>query len=88
VQAFARAKEVARAALYDSSALRGMLPWLVPQLEDAEELMGADYWSYGLPANRHTLQTFLRYHHEQGLSPRQRTPDELFPPEAVESAVV
>lgn len=88
VQAFARAKDVAREALYDSAALPVMLPWLVPQLEDAEELMGRDYWSYGLPANRHTLQTFLRYHHEQGLSPRQLTPDELFAREALESAVV
>ena len=32
-----------------------------------------------------TLATFLRYHHEQGLSKRLRTPDELFAPETLEA---
>ena len=47
--------------------------------------MGADYWPYGLPKNVETLQTFLRYHHEQGLSKRLLKPEELFAPETLES---
>lgn len=31
------------------------------------------------------LETFLRYHHQQGLLPRRRAPEELFAPEASES---
>jgi len=31
------------------------------------------------------LDTFLRYHHEQGLSKRRLQPDELFAPETLES---
>jgi 4,5-dihydroxyphthalate decarboxylase len=31
------------------------------------------------------LETFLRYHHTQGLSQRQLTADELFAPETLEA---
>lgn len=88
VKAFVLAKQEAFARLYDSSALRFMLPWLPQQLEEAWEVLGDDYWSYGLEANRHTLATFLRYHHEQGLSARRLEPEELFVPESMESAVI
>jgi 4,5-dihydroxyphthalate decarboxylase len=87
-KAFVLAKEDARDRLYDSSALRFMLPWLNQHLEEAEQLLGEDYWSYGLAANHDTLATFLRYHHEQGLSGRLRRPEELFAPESTESAVI
>jgi len=82
------AKREAFANLYDSSALRFMLPWLNQDLEGAKALMGADYWSYGLEANAEVLATFLRYHHEQGLSARLWEPVELFAPQALESFVI
>jgi hypothetical protein len=87
-KALLAAKEAAYRNLYDTSALRFMLPWLTPQLEEARALLGKDYWSYGLENNRGTLTTFLRYHHEQGLSERLRRPEELFAPESLESAVI
>ena len=86
-KAFLLAKQDAAERLYDSSALRFMVPWLVQHLEEARDLLGTDYWSYGLDANRETLTTFLRYHHEQGLSRRLLSPEELFAPESTESAV-
>ena len=82
------AKQEAMASLYDSSALRFMLPWLNQDLETARDVLGDDYWSYGLAANEHVLETFLRYHHEQGLSRRLLRPEELFAPESTESAVI
>jgi 4,5-dihydroxyphthalate decarboxylase len=87
-KAFELAKADAAERLYDTSALRFMLPWLTQQLEEANQLLGDDYWSYGLDTNRDTLATFLRYHHEQGLSARPLRPEELFAPEATESAVI
>ena len=36
--------------------------------------------------NRDTLSTFLRYSYEQGLSPRQLEPEELFAPETLETS--
>lgn len=87
-KALAIAKQQAMANLYDSSALRFMLPWLIPGVEEARSLLGEDYWSYGLQANEHALTTFLRYHHEQGLSRRRYEPAELFAPEATENFVI
>jgi 4,5-dihydroxyphthalate decarboxylase len=82
------AKREAMANLYDSSALRFTLPWLIQGVEEARTLMGEDYWSYGLEANTTTLATFLRYHHEQGLSRRRYEPAELFAPESTEAFVI
>jgi 4,5-dihydroxyphthalate decarboxylase len=47
--------------------------------------MGEDYWSYGVAAARKTLETFVRHHHSQGLSPREVPVDELFHPSTYES---
>ncbi|MFD7898847.1 ABC transporter substrate-binding protein [Streptomyces sp. NPDC059743] len=87
-KALTTARDEAYASLYDTSALRFMLPWLIPQLEEARALLGRDYWSYGIRDNRETLATFLRYHQEQGLSERLWTPEELFAPESLEAAVI
>jgi len=52
--------------------------------EQARRDMGDDYWSYGFEANRHVLETFVRYHHQQGLSARQVAPEELFSPSTLD----
>lgn len=87
-KAFVAARDDAYARIYDSSALRFMTPWLIQHLEEARDLLGEDYWSYGVAANRHVLEVFLRYHHEQGLSRRLRSPEELFAPESTETFVI
>lgn len=71
--------------LHETAALKAMLPWLTAHMEETRREMGDDYWPYGLEPNRKALATFLRYHHEQGLSPRLLTPEELFAPETFES---
>ena len=62
-----------------------MVPWLTAQIEEAKREMGEDWWPYGLEPNRKVLDTFLRYHHEQGLSKRRLTPDELFARETLQT---
>jgi len=47
--------------------------------------MGSDFWPYGLEANRKTLETFLRYSFEQGLTTKQLKAEELFPRETLET---
>ena len=42
-------------------------------------MFGKDFWAYGLEPNRPTFEAIGRYVHEQGLSPRIVTPEELFP---------
>ena len=83
-KAFAAAQKKTYADLGETAALKVMLPWLVAHVEEARREMGPDWWSYGLAANRHVLETFLRYHREQGLSKGSLSPEDLFAPETVE----
>lgn len=87
-KAFDAAKTEAQRALHETSAIKHMLPWGPVDAEAVEELMGEDFWPYGLRPNRHVLETFLRYSHEQGLAARRYTPEELFAPETLEAYVV
>ena len=84
-KAFVAAQRIAYDDLNESAALKAMLPWTMAYLEETRRVMGDDYWPYGFERNRRVLSTFLRYHHEQGLSPRRREPEELFAPESLES---
>ncbi|MGA2566125.1 MAG: ABC transporter substrate-binding protein [Pseudolabrys sp.] len=84
-KAFNEAKAVALAQLSDTSATKVTLPFVEERLAEARALMGEDFWSYGLNANRKTLETFLRHHHSQGLSPRLMKPEDLFHPGTHES---
>lgn len=47
--------------------------------------MSEDWWPYGVGKNRHAVDTFLRYHHEQGLSQRLLTSEDIFVPELLGS---
>lgn len=87
-KAFLAARDDAYARIYDSSALRFMEPWLIQHLEDAKQLLGHDYWSYGVAENHTTLDVFLRYHHEQGLSRKRYEPADLFAPQTFEAFVI
>ena len=71
--------------LLDTSATKVTMPFVEENLKAARELMGDDFWPYGLEPNRKTLETFLRHHHAQGLSPRLVTPEELFHPSTLET---
>jgi 4,5-dihydroxyphthalate decarboxylase len=85
LKAFTAAKRKVYENLYTTSALITMLPWQVAQVEDVRREMGDDWWPYGFEPNRHVLDTFLRYHHEQGLSKRRLQPEDLFAPETLEA---
>lgn len=84
-KAFIAAQKMAYADLYETAALKTMLPWLGAHVEQARRELGEDWWAYGLEPNRHVLETFLRYHHEQGLSAQKISVDDLFAPESLES---
>jgi 4,5-dihydroxyphthalate decarboxylase len=58
-----------------------MLPLVTEHHHEMRRLMGEDWWPYGIAKNRKCLETFLRYHHEQGLSKKLWTPEEIFAPE-------
>src|SRR5438874_2595157 len=84
-KAFVQAQRKTYEYLGTSMALTTMLPWQAAHVEEARALLGEDWWPYGLEPNRHVLETFLRYHHEQGLSKRLLKAEELLAPETLES---
>jgi 4,5-dihydroxyphthalate decarboxylase len=84
-KAFIEAQRLTYEDLKETAALKAMLPWAHAHIEETLRDMGDDYWAYGFEKNRETLDTFLRYHHEQGLSKRRLKPEELFAPETLEA---
>jgi 4,5-dihydroxyphthalate decarboxylase len=84
-KAFAQAKAVGVEKLSDTSATKVTLPFVEEALKNARDLMGDDYWSYGVEPNRKVLDYFLGQHHAQGLSSRRVSVDELFHPGTLES---
>lgn len=88
LKAFSEAKGITMQSLSETAALKAMLPWAAAHFEEAQTVMGEDYWPYGFARNRETIATFLRYSHEQGLSPRCMEPEEIFAKETLESFVI
>jgi 4,5-dihydroxyphthalate decarboxylase len=86
--AFEQAKALTEARMGEVAANPYMVPWLSDELARTRALLGHDFWPYGLDANRGTLDVFLRYAHEQGLTPRLLSSDELFVPETRETHVI
>ncbi len=55
-----------------------MLLWGRCELERQNQICRFDPWQNGLEANRQNIERFALYSHEQGLTKRQLTPQELF----------
>lgn len=82
-QAFSQAKEIVQEHYRANAAKQHMAvitPWFSELFAENRALLGEDWWPYGLDANRKAVDTFLRYHHEQGLSERLLTSDDIFVP--------
>jgi 4,5-dihydroxyphthalate decarboxylase len=84
-KAFERAKTIAVERLGETSSTKVTLPFVEEQVRAARALMGHDYWSYGVGANRKQLDYFLAQHHRQGLSSRLVKVEELFHPTTFET---
>ncbi len=77
-KAFRQAKDTVMRNFNITAALYTTLPWLTDELERTRLALGNDFWPYGIEPNRKTLEAFFRYHHEQGLSSKKMTIEELF----------
>jgi len=85
-KAFLQAKEIALKELSQIGHFSVTLPWGVAEMHASQALMGEDFWSYGYEPNRHVLDTFMAYHHEQGLSERLVNSAELFATSSLDMA--
>jgi 4,5-dihydroxyphthalate decarboxylase len=64
----------------------GTMPWFGQEFEETRELMGENFWPYGIEANRTSLEALFQYSHEQGLASKQLTIEDLFHPSTLEFA--
>ncbi|WP_319456931.1 MULTISPECIES: ABC transporter substrate-binding protein [unclassified Mycobacterium] len=81
-------KNQAMGRFQETAALSCMLPWSPEHDDEVRQLLGPDWWAYGVAANETTLGTFLRYSHEQGLAAKLYQPAEIFAAETLERYVV
>jgi len=58
----------------------GTLPWFGQEFEETRELMGENFWPYGVEPNRKTLDALFQYSYEQGLAKKRLSIEELFHP--------
>jgi len=84
-KAFSKAKEIAVRSYMETAALHVTLPWIHSEVARTISVLGEDWWPYGIELNRKPLETFLRYHHEQGLSEKRMTIEDLFAPESLDA---
>jgi 4,5-dihydroxyphthalate decarboxylase len=73
---FVKAKALARQKLAES--MPSALFFGPEYLAMTRRLVGDDPFPYGIKANQAMLDTITSYSHEQGLTPRQMKPEELF----------
>jgi 4,5-dihydroxyphthalate decarboxylase len=83
MDAFEKAKRIAYKRLVNPRVVP--LAWYRSYLEDERALLGPDPWEYGLSdINRKNLETLIGYCHQQGLTSRRMTVDELFVKESLD----
>ena len=77
-KAFRQAKRMADADLEETTALKVGLPWITAEMESTQQVMGKDFWPYGVEPNRATLSAMARYSYQQGLMVRLLEVEEMF----------
>ena len=82
MDAFERAKRLAFKRLANPRIVP--LAWFQSYWDDEHEFLGNDPWEYGTSEkNRRNLEVMIGYVHQQSMSQRRMTVEELFPKEAL-----
>jgi 4,5-dihydroxyphthalate decarboxylase len=87
-KACVEAKALAMEQLRSTEALVTSYPWQIPAIERTVEVMGEDWWPYGIEPNRKAIETAIRYSVRQGLIPRAFALEELFAPNTFDQYVI
>jgi len=63
--------------------LFGTLPWFGQEFDETREVMGENFWPYGIEPNKTTLNAMFRYAYDQGLAKKKLQIEDLFHPSAI-----
>ena len=77
-QAYSQAKQLDYEEMRKIRWAYSSLPWYGQELNETVELMGKNFYSYGIEQNQKTLEAAFRYLHQQGLAKRELKVKELF----------
>ena len=78
--AFVESKRRARSRMRYAGSLGAMLPWLIHDVEEIDDVFGGDAFPYGIEANRATLQALVACMVEQHFIARPTPIEDLFVP--------
>jgi len=79
-KAFCRAKDYSYRLLLETGSPKASFAWLQPMIEEEREIIGRDWFPYGIEQNRPTLEALLQYTEEHGLTDRRPSVEDLFAP--------
>ena len=88
IRGFEIAKNRSLERVADITASSVPLPWVSDYAAQSREVMGEDFWPYGIEPNQVTLEVFSRYAWEQGITTRHMALDEIFVPESLQRVKV
>jgi 4,5-dihydroxyphthalate decarboxylase len=77
-KAFVESKRRALARMRYAGSLGYMLPWLLAEIEEIDEVFGGDAWPYGIEPNRPTLRALVQYMFEQHFIAKAIPIEDLF----------
>jgi 4,5-dihydroxyphthalate decarboxylase len=80
-KAFEESKRRCFERLRDFTLARAPLPWIAAIADEIAANFGPDPYPYGIEASRPTIEAFCRYAHQQGVTHRLMSAEDLFPPE-------
>ena len=84
---YLKAKAICYEHLSEVGHLHTTLPWPVDAFAKAQELMGSDFWRYGVAENAKEIEAMTRYAFEQGMTDRKLETEELFAPSVLDVTV-
>lgn len=85
--AFEEARNNSVRRMRDHNVSQIALPWIQQHVQRASAAFfpDGDYWPYGVSPNRTTIEAFLKFCFDQGVTKRHLMPEDIFAKEALES---
>lgn len=78
--AFTEAKDRTLEKLQTGSRKKIAIPWTYEHIERVRDVIGDDYWKYGVEENRETLEAMAQFEYEQSLTSKKIDVNDLFAP--------
>ena len=75
--AYSRSKQMEYKAM-QNRWIFGTLPWFGQEFDETREVMGENFWPYGIAPNRKTLNALFQYSYDQGLAKKRLQVEDLF----------